>query len=74
MHLIHQCLCSLQQLQATQSSSVEAAELYKLALKTFWSLTYMGVPRVLLQEAQFTGWMTVLHEFLAKPVPQVLSN
>ena len=63
--------CSVQQLQATNTTSPEVGELCKLVLKIFWSCTYMGVPKILLQEGQFTGWMTVLHNFLSKPVPQV---
>ena len=64
----------LQQLQASNSSSIEAGELCKLVLKTFWSTIYMGVPKILLEEAQFTGWMTVLYNFLSKPVPQVCQD
>jgi hypothetical protein len=50
---------------------VEVAELQKLVCKTFWSATYMGIPSLLLQDEQFTGWMTCLLEAVQRPVPQV---
>ena len=50
---------------------MEIAELQKLVLKIFWSATYMGIPALLLQEAQFVGWMTSLLEAVKQPVPQV---
>ena len=43
----------------------------KLVCKVFWSTTYMGIPPLLLQEAQFTGWMTCLLQAVQRPVPQV---
>lgn len=31
----------------------------------------MGIPPLLLQEAQFTGWMTCLLQAVQRPVPKV---
>lgn len=61
----------MQQLLATNPASLEAAEVLKLALKTFWSAMYMGVPKAMLQQEQFAGWMTAFHTLMARPVPQV---
>lgn len=58
-------------LLASETQSLEVAELQKLVCKTFWSATYMGIPSMLLQDAQFTGWMTCLLEAVQRPVPQV---
>ena len=60
-----------QGLLATDSAAVEYAELLKLVCKVFWSTTYMGIPPLLLQEAQFTGWMTCLLQAVQRPVPRV---
>ena len=60
----------VQQLLASKATSLEVAELLKLAFKTFWSAMYMGVPKVMLQQDQFVGWMTCLHTLLTRPVPQ----
>ena len=60
-----------QGLLATDSAAVEYAELLKLVCKVFWSTTYMGIPPLLLQEAQFTGWMTCLLQAVQRPVPKV---
>ena len=60
----------VQQLLASKGTSLEVAELLKLAFKTFWSAMYMGVPKVMLQQDQFVGWMTCLHTLLTRPVPQ----
>ena len=62
---------SVQGLLAMHDQAVFAAELQKLVLKIFWSATYMGIPALLLQEAQFVGWMTSLLEAVKQPVPQV---
>ncbi len=51
--------------------SAQAALYSKLVCKTFWSATFMGIPAVLLQEEQFSGWMRCFHEALRKPVPEV---
>ena len=56
---------------ATNSAALDVAELIKLCLKTFWSATWMEVPPILLQPEQFSGWMTVLHTLLVRPVPEV---
>ena len=61
----------MQSLLAMRDQAVLAAELQKLVLKIFWSATYMGIPALLLQEAQFVGWMTSLLEAVKQPVPQV---
>ncbi|BDA47636.1 Importin-7 [Coccomyxa sp. Obi] len=58
-----------QGLLATDSAALEYAELLKLVCKVFWSTTYMGIPPLLLQEAQFTGWMTCLLQAVQRPVP-----
>ncbi len=60
-----------QGLLSAASAALEVAELQKLVCKIFWSTTYMGIPRLLLQEAQFTGWMTCLLQAVQQPVPQV---
>lgn len=60
----------LQQLLASNSTSLETAEALRLAFKTFWSVVYMGVPTLLLRTEQFVGWMTAFHTLLARPVPQ----
>ena len=65
------CLDLMQSLLAMRDQAVLAAELQKLVLKIFWSATYMGIPALLLQEAQFVGWMTSLLEAVKQPVPQV---
>ena len=65
------CLVLMQSLLAMRDQAVLAAELQKLVLKIFWSATYMGIPALLLQEAQFVGWMTSLLEAVKQPVPQV---
>ncbi|EIE23737.1 ARM repeat-containing protein [Coccomyxa subellipsoidea C-169] len=59
-----------QGLLASESASLEVAELLKLVCKVFWSTTYMGIPPLLLQEAQFTGWLTCLLQAVQRPVPQ----
>jgi hypothetical protein len=61
----------LQGLVATNSAALDVAELVKLCLKTFWSATWMEAPPILLQPEQFSGWMTVLHTLLVRPVPEV---
>jgi hypothetical protein len=43
----------------------------KLALKAFWSATFMGIPDALLEDGQFRGWMAALHELLRRPLPMV---
>ena len=53
------------------SSAPELAELLKLVCKTFWSATYMAIPAILNQEAQFAGWMACLHALMVKPLPLV---
>ena len=65
------CPVPVQGLLAMRDQAVLAAELQKLVLKIFWSATYMGIPALLLQEAQFVGWMTSLLEAVKQPVPQV---
>ena len=62
-----------QNLVATNSAALDVADLTKLCLKTFWSATWMEAPPILLQPDQFTGWMTVLHTLLVRPVPEVRS-
>jgi hypothetical protein len=61
----------LQGLLASESAALEVAELQKLVCKVFWSTTYMGIPPLLLQEAQFSGWMSCLLQAVQRPVPQV---
>ena len=65
------CPVPAQGLLAMRDQAVFAAELQKLVLKIFWSATYMGIPALLLQEAQFVGWMTSLLEAVKQPVRQV---
>ena len=43
-------------------------------MKVFWSATYIAIPPLLLQEAQFTGWLECLLEAVRRPVPQVLTR
>lgn len=50
---------------------MEVAELQKLVMKVFWSATYIAIPPLLLQEAQFIGWLECLLEAVRRPVPQV---
>jgi hypothetical protein len=45
--------------------------LIKLCCKIFWSCSYMEIPDVLLQDAQFAGWMQALLTFVTQPVPAV---
>ena len=40
-------------------------------MKVFWSATYIAIPPLLLQEAQFTGWLECLLEVVRRPAPQV---
>ena len=65
------CACHEQSLLATESAAVELAELQKLVLKIFWSATYLSVPPLLTQPAQFQGWLECLLEAVRRPVPQV---
>ncbi|PSC72993.1 importin beta-like SAD2 [Micractinium conductrix] len=58
-----------QMLLAMDSHSPELAELLKLVCKTFWSATYMSIPSILNQEAQFAGWMGCFHALMVKPLP-----
>uniref|UniRef100_A0A7R9YU85 Importin N-terminal domain-containing protein n=1 Tax=Chlamydomonas euryale TaxID=1486919 RepID=A0A7R9YU85_9CHLO len=59
----------LQQLLLNTSGSNQVAMLIKLVCKIFWSCTYMEIPDVLLQDAQFVGWMQCLLAFATQPVP-----
>lgn len=61
----------LQNLVANPSPATHLAEYVKLVCKIFWSSTFMGIPAVLLQQQQFSGWMTALHQAVRKPVPWV---
>ncbi|KAK9824621.1 hypothetical protein WJX72_011782 [[Myrmecia] bisecta] len=63
-------LAIFQGLLSTNSPTLVHADLLKLVCKTFWSVTYMGIPDVLLQPDQFAGWMTCLHQLVLMPVPQ----
>eukprot|EP00955_Chlamydomonas_euryale_P043241 352541-Chlamydomonas_euryale.AAC.5 len=49
--------------------ALQVAMLIKLVCKIFWSCTYMEIPDVLLQDAQFVGWMQCLLAFATQPVP-----
>ena len=59
-------------LLAAEGAALEVAELQKLVMKIFWSATYIAIPPLLLQEAQFVGWLECLLEAVRRPVPQVL--
>ena len=48
---------------------MEAAELMKLICKIFWSSTYLSLPAILLQPAQYQGWITCFMQLLERPVP-----
>ena len=63
-----------QGLLAAESAALEVAELQKLVMKVFWSATYIAIPPLLLQEAQFTGWLECLLEAVRRPVPQVTTH
>ena len=58
-----------QSLIAANSAAVEAAELMKLICKIFWSSTYLSLPGILLQPAQYQGWITCFMQLLERPVP-----
>ena len=58
-----------QSLIAANSAAVEAAELMKLICKIFWSSTYLSLPAILLQPAQYQGWITCFMQLLERPVP-----
>eukprot|EP00884_Botryococcus_braunii_P004058 jgi/Botrbrau1/13653/Bobra.0292s0003.1 len=58
-----------QMLLATGGTSLQTAELLKLILKCFYSITYLGAVPILLQEEQFVGWMQGLHAVITSAVP-----
>lgn len=43
--------------------------LLALVCKIFWSVTYMGVPELLVQQGPFLGWMGALHAAITLPLP-----
>ncbi|KAG1660790.1 hypothetical protein FOA52_011331 [Chlamydomonas sp. UWO 241] len=63
----------LQQLLASPAGTNQVAMLIKLCFKIFWSCTYMEIPDVILQDAQFAGWMQALLTFVTQPVPAHVS-
>lgn len=56
-------------LLALPDPSIEVAELLKLVCKVLWSSMYLAVPRVLLRDDQFAGWMGALHALILLRVP-----
>lgn len=54
---------------AGAAAGLTPAHYVKLALKVFWSATFMGIPDALLAEEQFAGWMGAVHETLRRPLP-----
>lgn len=72
-HIANECMPMLLDLiEHMLSQGVEdaqAAELMKLALKTFWSSTYLDLPQHLAREDVFHSWLSALHKLLLQPVP-----
>lgn len=55
---------------ATDSPSLDLADMIKLICKTFWSASYMEFPNILTQdERQFRGWLNGFLALLNKPLP-----
>lgn len=54
---------------AGASAGLTPAHYAKLALKVFWSATFMGIPDALLADEQFGGWMGAIHELLRRQLP-----
>ena len=55
---------------ATDSPSLNLADMTKLICKTFWSASYMEFPNILTQdERQFRGWLNGFLALLNKPLP-----
>ncbi|OIV91182.1 hypothetical protein TanjilG_30404 [Lupinus angustifolius] len=49
--------------------SIEVAELVKLICKIFWSSIYLEIPKHLLDQNVFSGWMVLFLNVLERPVP-----
>jgi len=62
----------LQQLVASPAPTApEVCLCMRLALKAFWSATYMGIPDPLAQPATMNEWMGTLLVALAQTAPEV---
>ncbi|GLT74887.1 hypothetical protein SLA2020_466520 [Shorea laevis] len=49
--------------------SLEVADLIKLICKIFWSSIYLEIPKQLLDQTVFDGWMALFLNVLERPVP-----
>uniref|UniRef100_A0A7S0V0E3 Importin N-terminal domain-containing protein n=1 Tax=Polytomella parva TaxID=51329 RepID=A0A7S0V0E3_9CHLO len=63
-------LTVFKQLLAQPAETPGLAPFLKLCCKVFWSCTYLTIPSKLMEEEQFSGWMTCLHTALLAPAPQ----
>lgn len=60
-----------QALLASDSGSLELAELLKLVCKIFWSCTYLEIPPAMTQPDVVRAWLTCVQSLIVRPLPLV---